>query len=240
MGVEQGAAITASSGEGRRGGPAPPEAAPLAQGSRKRIAQALAAQPEGLTANEIARVVGLHHTVVREHLAVMARAGVVSARRGAPSGRRGRPSIRHRLTGADSLGAGGHRELVRLLMMLVRRAGMDPDDVEAVGREEGRLLGEPGGGGGEFVDVLARLGFAPEEHTAQVGRKSGEMALSLRHCPFRDAVLVPGGEVVCRLHRGLSVGLLERVAEGATLAGFEPKDPRRAGCRVSVRGLSGR
>ena len=231
----------ASLGGARRGGPAAPEAAPLAQGSRKRIAQALAAaQPEGLTAHEIAGVVGLHHNVVREHLAVLARAGVVSSGRGALSGRRGRPSIRHRLTDVDSLGAGGHRELVRLLMMLVRRAGMDPDDAEAVGREEGRLLGRPGGGADEIVDVLARLGFAPEERTARTGRRNGEMELRLRHCPFREAVLAPGGEVVCRLHRGLCVGVLEGVAEDAALAAFEPMNPRRAGCRVSVRGLAPR
>jgi len=224
----------------RRGGPAPPEAAPLAQPSRQRIAQALAAHPEGMTAYDLARAIGRHHNVVREHLAVLARTGLVSSARDVSSGRRGRPSIRYRLEATDSVTASGHRELVRLLMTLVRRAAMGPDEVEQVGREEGRLLGEPHGGADEVVEVFAHLGFAPEEVTSGAGRRRGQMELRLRHCPFREAVLAPGGEVVCALHRGLSVGLLERVAEDAALVGFEPRDPRQAGCRVSLRGLSPR
>lgn len=216
------------------------EAAALAHPSRQRVAQALAEQPEGMTAFELAEAIGLHHNAIRQHLAVLARAGVVSAAREPIPGRLGRPSVRYRLASADSVAAAGHRELVRLLLRLVRRAGASEGDVEEVGREEGRLLGKAGGGPGELGRAFARLGFAPEEVTAAAARRRGEMDLRLRHCPFKEAVLAPGGDLVCVLHRGLTLGLLDRTVEDAYLATFEPKDPREAGCRVLVRGLGPR
>jgi hypothetical protein len=45
--------------------------------------------------------------------------------------------------------------------------------------------------------------------------------------------------VICALHRGLTRGLLDRVAPGATLARFVPHDPYRAGCEIDVDGLAG-
>jgi hypothetical protein len=88
------------------------------------------------------------------------------------------------------------------------------------------------------VRAFARLGFAPEEVTGAAARRRGEMELRLRHCPFREAVLAPGGELVCTLHRGLTLGLLDGAAEDANLTAFEPKDPRTAGCRVGIRGAA--
>jgi predicted ArsR family transcriptional regulator len=227
---------------GDTAGPArvPSEAAALAHPSRERLALALAERPEGMTAFELAEAIGLHHSAIRQHLAVLARAGVVTSERETVSGRPGRPSIRYRLASLDSVAAAGHRELVRLLLRLVRRAGASEADVEEAGREEGRLLGEAGGGASEVVRAFARLGFAPEEVTDAAARRRGEMDLRLRHCPFKEAVLAPGGELVCALHRGLTLGLLDRAAEDGYLATFEPKDPREAGCRVVARGLGPR
>jgi predicted ArsR family transcriptional regulator len=194
----------------------------------------LAARPEGLTAHEIAEAVGLHHNAVREHLGVLARAGVISSAPAPPTGRPGRPGIRHRLADPDGARRHGHAELVRLLMSVVRRAGIDDDAAEEIGRDEGRLMAEGGGGAG-FAGSLAALGFAPEDRTSAARRRRGELELVLRHCPFREAVASPGGEIVCRLHRGLSAGLLE--GGGGHIVTFEPDDPAAGRCRVTAGGV---
>ena len=157
----------------------------------------------------------------------------------APTGRRGRPSARYALAAPHGVAAVGHRELVRLLLELVRRAGMDDDDIEAFGIEQGyRLLGvDPTEGVTGIAAALAGLGFAPEEVTSAAGRDAGEMDVRLRACPFKDAVLAPGGEMICSLHRGLVRGTLDRVAPDAELTSFERKEPINAGCRVYVTGL---
>jgi predicted ArsR family transcriptional regulator len=191
-----------------------------------------------MTAFELAGAVGLHHNAVRQHLETLARSGLVSASRDAPAGRRGRPSTRFHLVSQEAVEAAGHRELVRLLVQLVRRAGASEREVEEFGREEGRVIAQPGAGAQTLVGGLARLGFAPEDVTSEVRRRRGEMELRLRHCPFQEAVLAEGGALVCALHRGLTLGILDRAAEDANLVAFEPHDPIAAGCRVALRGLS--
>ena len=62
---------------------------------------------------------------------------------------------------------------------------------------------------------------------------SGAVVCELTNCPYR----VPAKEnpdVVCRLHRGLTEGLLERLAPGSRLARFEPHDADEAGCMLEV------
>jgi predicted ArsR family transcriptional regulator len=164
-------------------------------------------------------------------------AELVASERHALPGRRGRPSIRYRLVAADSLAEAGHRELVRLLLGLVRRAGATEREVEEFGREEGRLLARPGAGRRAIIEAFARLGFAPEDVTDRAARRGGEMEVRLRHCPFADAVLAPGGHLVCALHRGVTLGLFDVAAEDANLTAFDPHDPIAAGCRVGARGL---
>jgi hypothetical protein len=41
-------------------------------------------------------------------------------------------------------------------------------------------------------------------------------------------------DAVCRLHRGITEGLLEQLAPGSRLTRFEPHDPDEAGCMVEV------
>jgi predicted ArsR family transcriptional regulator len=208
----------------------------LGRPARRRIAEALASWPEGATVAALADLLGVHTNAVRKQLAALQAAGIVASEPEAPSGR-GRPSTRWRLVaGAGDAVAEGHHELVRLLVGLVRSSGFGADAVEAFGRDEGRLIGGPGGARA-LADAFARLGFAPEELASAAARKGGESDLRLNACPFRDAVLQPGGEVVCRLHRGLAAGLAERAAEGGELIGFDDVDPVRGGCRVRARGL---
>lgn len=207
----------------------------LSHPSRRRIVDALREAPDGLTAFDLAERVALHHNAVRQHLGALAKAGLVSAERDAPSGR-GRPSIRHRLVGDDVSVAAGHAELVRLLMGLVQRAGFGPDDVEAFGYEQGLVVGRRGAGAETILEAFARLGFAPEETTPAAERRAGRLDARLMSCPFRAAVEAPGGEVVCRLHRGVAAGLAERAGD-AELVAFEIRDPREARCRLVVEGL---
>ena len=218
-----------------RPGPSPAEA--LAQPSRRRIAEILSGAPAGLTPFELAQAVGLHHNAVRRHLEVLARAGVVRSERDAAAGRPGRPSRRYRLVATEGLAEAGHRELVRLLIELIRRAGASEHDVEEFGRDEGRLLGHGQRTGAGIVETLAGLGFAPDDVTESAAKGRGELDLRLRRCPFVDAVLAEGGHLVCALHRGLTLGVLDATAPDAYLAAFEIRDPIAAGCRVLVRGL---
>ncbi|MCC6832342.1 MAG: hypothetical protein IT200_13425, partial [Thermoleophilia bacterium] len=59
----------------------------------------------------------------------------------------------------------------------------------------------------------------------------------LEHCPFREAVLAPGGEVICALHSGLVTGMAAASGPDARLAEFVAKDPRMAGCVVRLEGV---
>jgi predicted ArsR family transcriptional regulator len=219
----------------RPASPASPAEA-LAQPSRRRIAEVLAGAPGGLTPFELADAVGLHHNAVRRHLEVLARAGLVRSEREAATGRPGRPSRRYRLVASEGVAEAGHRELVRLLVELIRRTGASEKDVEAFGRDEGRLLAHGRATGG-LVETLAGLGFAPDDVTESAARRRGELDLRLRRCPFADAVLAEGGHLVCALHRGLTLGVLDATEPDAYLAAFEIRDPVAAGCRVLARGL---
>jgi predicted ArsR family transcriptional regulator len=218
----------------------PEEAGALAHPSRRAVAEALGSAAGGLTVAGLAERVGLHPNAVRQHLEVLQRAGVVVAAPSPPTGRRGRPSARYALAAPQAVAAVGHRELVRLLLELVRRAGTDEDQVEAFGWEQGRGLVARDDPVEALPAAFAGLGFAPEEVTPERARRAGEMDLRLRACPFKEAVLAEGGHLICALHRGLVRGALERVDEDAELAVFEPKDPVTAGCRVLVRGLEPR
>ncbi|MGE3140915.1 MAG: helix-turn-helix transcriptional regulator [Thermoleophilia bacterium] len=215
----------------------PEEAGALAHPSRRAIAEALGAADGGLTVAELAERVDRHPNAVRQHLEALQRAGIVVAAPSPPTGRRGRPSARYALAAPHAVAAVGHRELVRLLLELVRRAGTDEDQVEAFGWEQGRGLVERDGPRDALPGAFAGLGFAPEEVTPEADRREGRMDLRLRACPFKEAVLAEGGHLICALHRGLVRGALERIDEDAELEVFEPKDPVTAGCRVLVSGL---
>ena len=218
----------------------PDEAGALAHPSRRGIAEVLGAAGAGLTVAELAGRVDLHPNAVRQHLDVLQRAGVVVSAPSAPTGKRGRPSSRYALAAPHAVAAVGHRELVRLLLELVRRGRTSEDDVETFGCEHGHRLVGDGQGADALAASVAGLGFAPEEVTSEGDRRAGQMELRLRACPFKDAVLAEGGHLICALHRGLVRGALERIDDTAELAVFEPKDPITAGCRVLVTGLGPR
>jgi len=219
---------------------APHEARALAQASRQRIVEALGRSPEGCTVAELADSVSLHPNAVRRHLDVLSRAGVVVATPAPPTGRRGRPSMRYSLAAPHAVAGVGGRELIRLLLELIHRSGASSDSAEALGVEQGARLVPEGSGPEALVAAFAGLGFAPHDVTSAAGRRSGELELRLCACPFKDAVLSRGGELICALHRGLVRGALSNLDSDAELTAFEPKDPVDVGCRVAAAGLSSR
>jgi predicted ArsR family transcriptional regulator len=78
---------------------------------------------------------------------------------------------------------------------------------------------------------MAALGFQP--HTR---REDGRLSCTLRNCPYRSSVR-ENQPIVCGLHRGIVLGLLERVAPDASLERFRPHDPDTAGCEIEISGL---
>jgi predicted ArsR family transcriptional regulator len=197
----------------------------LARPAARRVAEALGAAPSAMTAREVADALGLHHSAVRPQLAALERAGVAASATDPPRGR-GRPVRRWRLApDPDAPEADGHRELVRLLMSLMRQTGLGPEEMESFGERQGRAIPVPGGGPDELRDAFARLGFAPREEPG---------ALLLDRCPFAHGVEAPGGDLICVLHRGLARGIAHTAAPGLVVRDLVPQDPRKAGCRLIV------
>ncbi len=196
----------------------------LAHPSRQAIRAALEAAPAGLSAPEIAGLVGLKHNVVRKHLRLMQAGGLVEVVAARPSGR-GRPAARFRL--ARSVSA-GRRELARLLVGIIVTSGPGEDAIEQYGYREGQGLLPKGAGIEAVIGLLGRLGFAP----APVDASNDDLDLRLGRCPFAEAVTARGGQLVCILHRGLSAGLADTALAGGRLRTFEIADPLEGGCRV--------
>lgn len=204
-------------------------AAVLARPAARRVAAVLEAASRPLTAQDVADSLGLHHTGVRAQLAALERAGVAEGRADPPHGR-GRPARRYVLApDPGEREARGHRELVRLLMGVVRQTGLGPDEMERFGERQGWAVPSPGGGIGELRLAFERLGFAPREAP---GRDLPDLVLE--NCPFADGVEAPGGELICVLHRGLARGIALRAAPGVRVTELVVEDPRRAGCRLRL------
>lgn len=209
-------------------------AAVLAQPSRRRIADVLAQNPAGVGVDEVAKRVQLHPNAVRRHLRTLSAAGVVATERAEPRGS-GRPRLRYRLIDMHAPQVAAHQELVRLLVVYIVHSGADARDVEAFGRKQGAFLAV-GAGADAIPASFARLGFAPRETGSAEDRARGRLSIRLEHCPFRDAVTAPGGELVCRLHRGLAAGMVGAALPGGRLTAFRAEGPVQAGCQVVVDG----
>lgn len=207
----------------------------LAQPTRRRIAELLAQRDAGLGVAEIAVRVDLHPNAVRQHLQKLADAGVVCTERDPPRGR-GRPRLRYRLVDMRAPRIAAHQELVRLLIAYIVRSGAATEDVEAFGRLQGGFFATGAGAAG-IIESFAGLGFAPREAGSAGDARRGRLRLRLGHCPFMDAVAAPGGEMICRMHRGIVEGIAAGASPGSRLAEFAPADPARAGCGVTVDGL---
>ncbi|MDA8286631.1 MAG: helix-turn-helix domain-containing protein [Actinomycetota bacterium] len=207
------------------------EARALGDPTRHRLFRYVADAPGPVGVAELTDFVGLNHNAVRQHLAVLKEAGLVVEEVEERS-RPGRPRLLYRLApeAAGRWGTpGAYAWLASMLSDAVRRR-LEP---RQVGRQEGHRRGAELAGSGEPVDVLEaeiqRRGFRPVR--VERGRT---VELVLGRCPFAD-VAGPDPDTVChQLHLGLAEGLAEGLG-GLHVEGLVAKDPRRAGCRLTLR-----
>ncbi len=202
--------------------------------TRQGITEALAGSTGGMTAGELAEVLGLHPNAVRKHLRALTEDGSVGAE-SEFSGRRGRPAVRYRAAEGRRAEAATQR-LARLLVEFVNEIGPDEGRVEQFGRRQAAGLVSSADGRTALIDLMTTMGFAPRETTRSSRSREGGLELVLGHCPLRDAVTADGGELVCALHRGISRGLVEMSPSGR-LTEFEIHPPETAGCRIAAEGL---
>jgi predicted ArsR family transcriptional regulator len=180
----------------------------------------------------------LHASGVRAHLLRLHGAGLVSRERVMLA--TGRPrdawSIAvDALPGSNPPGA--YRILAGWLASSIPPTKPRLREVERTGRKLGAELGHgrgEGSSGRAMGRALTALGFAPQRARAEQDRTR----FTLHNCPYREAVRA-NQPIVCALHRGLTRGLLDALEPTATLTGFVPHDPDRAGCLIEVQGLSG-
>jgi len=178
----------------------------------------------------------MHPNGVRTHLQRMRDAGLVIHRR--VSRPRGRP--RDEWAIAPTARPGGdpphaYGALARWLARAIPPTQARLREVEAAGREIGHELAPAVATSPELAlgDALAALGFQPEIDV----RPQARLSCRLGNCPYRDSVR-ENQDVVCTLHRGLTRGLLDRLAPTATLTRFIPHDPDRAGCEIDIEGVA--
>jgi predicted ArsR family transcriptional regulator len=206
----------------------------LERPTRTRILTAVATAPEPITTRALAEEIGMHRNGVRSHLLRLREEGLVESRRVVPGPGRPRDAWTLTAQGRDVLGDGeANAELARWLAEVIATRPELLADVEAAGRRVGeRLVAEDPQRDvtTALLQAFATLGFAPRR---EEGPGPGDLTLQLCHCPYRVAA-ASAGDVVCRLHRGITEGVLTRADPAARLTHFEPRDPFAAGCVVRV------
>lgn len=216
-------------------------AALLASPVRRALVEALDAHAadgadddRGLTAADLAEVVGLHVTTVRFHLDQLVAAGLVRSevRRRATAGRPRKVYLRERDPAPPARGSDPLRLLTGLLAeaMTATVGGEKVTPVEAGRRwarehlphHEDRAPADSAGVWlgrlGETIGVLEEWGYQPEVSTSEGGRS---VRVELADCPFLD--LARANEaVVCGVHRGLIAESLAQSGEVRAEVALEP------------------
>jgi predicted ArsR family transcriptional regulator len=203
----------------------------LAQPTRKRLFALLGELGGAATTDALADTLELHPNGVRTHLQRMRDAGLLTRRRVA--GPRGRPRAEWAIAPGAQPGGERPQAYTALARWLARAIPATPRrlaEVETTAREIGRELTPAATSPDDAIaNMLTALGFQP-----QLERTGGRLTCTLGNCPYRQSVR-ENQQVVCRFHRGLVRGLLDRVAPDARLARFVPHDPDVAGCEIEIR-----
>ena len=207
----------------------------LAQPTRARLFARLGELDAPATTRELAARLGLHPNGVRRHLARLESAGLIN--RESAEGGRGRPADRWSLEAGARPGGQPARGYGELARWLARAIPARPDrrrEVERAGRAIGGDLAPAAAESPSkaFLTVLTNLGLEPLVDASE----EGTIRCRFCNCPYRDSAR-ENAEIVCALHRGITEGLLERLAPEAQMSRFEPKDPDVAGCLVEVTGI---
>jgi len=209
------------------------DADPLAQPTRARVLDLLHELGGAATSEELAARLSRHRSGVRVHLERLEAAGLVERRRVRQA--RGRPRDMWSISPAERRGRGRPDASAELAGWLAAAIPARPGrlrEVEAAGRRLGQRLAQADVElplEARFEQVFAALGFEPRSRPAG----TGGVCFELGNCPYRSAVRA-NQPVVCTLHRGLTEGLLDRLAPHATLRSFVAKDPDTAGCLIEI------
>lgn len=186
----------------------------LGDATRRAILIAVKESTEPLAASDVAEMFGIHRTVARHHLNLLAGEGFITTSTAAKPRTVGRPAKRYQA---------GTREihldypprnlslLIELLTHLVETVG--PTDKAEVayrfgqdyGKELAAELGDSITGGLDgaittVADTMRGIGFAARAET-----HAGQLLTS--HCPF-GAYALDHPEVVCSFDRGIVAGLM--------------------------------
>ena len=216
--------------------PTPPEDDVLAFPVRARLFDALRDLRRPAPTPELAAAVGRHPNTVRVQLGRLEEAGLIERR--VVRRARGRPRQEWAIAaGARPAGRPpeAHGALGRWLARALGRGGGSLSDIEAAGREIGHELAPASRGrplAGAMHDALVAMGFAPRTQQERPDR----LLHVLGNCPYRDAVR-ENPPAVCTLHRGITLGLLDRLDPGVELVNFVARDPDTAGCLIEVGGV---
>ena len=205
----------------------------LAQPTRARLFALLSDLRRPGETVELADRLRLHPNGVRVHLERLEDAGLVVRERTPQA--RGRP--RDAWTIAPGARPGGqaphaYADLGRWLARAIPARPRALRDVLAAGREIGRELAPPDDlidGRDALHNALTALGFDPRA----TQQDDDGVTLCLGNCPYRDAVR-DNQAVICTLHRGITIGLLDVLDRDATLTEFVPHDPDTAGCTIEI------
>lgn len=208
-----------------------PGEGPLAQPTRAQIFAVLVEKRGPAGTEELAEHFGLHPNGVRRHLERLVEGGFVTRSRVRIG--QGRPRDSWAVSADAHPGGERPHAYADLANWLARAIPTGPTrlrEVERAGREIGRELAPPAGNdlAADLRDAFAALGFEPTLDRGEEG-----FTCRLGNCPYRDSVR-ENPEVVCRLHRGITAGLLAELDPKAKLTRFVPEDPELAGCLVEV------
>ena len=207
----------------------------LAQPSRARLFDLLVELRRTATTAELATKLDMHPNGVRIHLERLENVGLVTRTR--RQGARGRPADAWTID-PDARPRGqaplGYLDLGRWLARSIDRRPTSLSNLERTGREIGREIAPKEAIQGlEAVQrTLAALGFAPSVQAHHGDR----LTVCLGNCPYQDVVR-ENQQAVCTLHKGITRGLLDVLAPGATLERFVPHDPAKAQCVLELRGV---
>ena len=203
------------------------QARALGAPTRQTMVAFLADADGPVTVAELTAHLGVNHNAVRKHLAQLVAAGLVVEERETRL-KPGRPKLLYRLAPHPLTTHDAAYERLAVLLATALASGEDP---AVIGRRSA-VVGPPtiAGARPPVEELAARLavdGFDPSVH-----RRGRRTEIVLGRCPFVAAVQA-NPEAVCRLHLGLAEGAADDIG-GLRVERLAARDPRRAGCRLTV------
>ncbi len=198
----------------------------LADESRRKLYEIVAASPQPVTREDAAARAGISRSLAAYHLDRLVDHGLLDVDR-EPAARRhgrgtGRPPKRYRRALRELELHAPPRDYRLLAEVLVRGAAERPELRGAIEDAAGKVGERLGADAGSLEAVLLRHGYEPVDDRG---------TLRLRNCPFRSLAVVDR-EVVCGINLALLQGVLAGVGLDRSRASLAPSD---GACCVAIR-----